>query len=51
MSIEASADPAPAAELRLDDDYQATLPEFYQRRDALTPADVPQAFSGLFATA
>ncbi|MCA9625499.1 MAG: hypothetical protein KC731_41040, partial [Myxococcales bacterium] len=45
------ADPAPAAELRLDDDYQATLPEFYQRRDALTPADVPQAFSGLFATA
>jgi len=35
-------------DVRLDDAYQATLPEFYRRRDALTPADIPGAFSPLF---
>jgi len=35
-------------ELRLDDAYQAALPEFYRRRDALEPGDVPGAFSKLF---
>jgi len=35
-------------ELRLDDAYQATLPEFHERRDKLTPADVPGAFRLLF---
>lgn len=37
-----------AGELRLDDAYQATLPEFYKRRDALSAADVPGAFAKLF---
>lgn len=37
------------ADVRLDAAYQACLPEFYERRDALTPADVPEAFKGLFA--
>jgi enoyl-[acyl-carrier protein] reductase / trans-2-enoyl-CoA reductase (NAD+) len=41
-------DPVPANELRLDTAYQATLPAFYDRRDALTPDDIPNAFSGLF---
>jgi len=35
------------ADVRLDDAYQATLPEFYRRRDALQPGDVPAAFSKL----
>jgi hypothetical protein len=35
-------------ELRLDDAYQSTLPEFYRRRDALGPDDLPQAFSKLY---
>ncbi|NUP08302.1 MAG: hypothetical protein HOW73_19805 [Polyangiaceae bacterium] len=34
-------------EIRLDNDYQATLPEFYKRRDALTAEDVPSAFAKL----
>jgi enoyl-[acyl-carrier protein] reductase/trans-2-enoyl-CoA reductase (NAD+) len=41
-------DPPPGPELRLDEAYQATLPEFYRRRDALGPADVPYAFAALF---
>jgi enoyl-[acyl-carrier protein] reductase/trans-2-enoyl-CoA reductase (NAD+) len=35
-------------DVRLDEAYQKTLPEFFARRDALTPADVPAAFSALF---
>jgi enoyl-[acyl-carrier protein] reductase / trans-2-enoyl-CoA reductase (NAD+) len=35
-------------ELRLDDAYQACLPEFYRRRDALTAADLHGAFSLLY---
>ena len=41
--------PAPGAELRLDEAYQATLPELHRRRDALTPADLPDAFAALVA--
>ena len=36
------------ADVRLDSAYQETLPEFFARRDAMTPADVPGAFSALF---
>jgi enoyl-[acyl-carrier protein] reductase/trans-2-enoyl-CoA reductase (NAD+) len=36
------------ADLRIDAAYQETLPEFFSRRDALTSADVPAAFSTLF---
>ncbi len=42
-------DPKPQRELRLDDAYQAALPEFHRRKNALTPADVPAAFSALLA--
>jgi enoyl-[acyl-carrier protein] reductase/trans-2-enoyl-CoA reductase (NAD+) len=41
-------DPKPEAELRLDDAYQAALPEFHKRKDELTPADLPKAFAGLY---
>jgi len=37
-----------AGELRLDGAYQAALPEFYARRDALTSNDLPGAFSRLY---
>lgn len=37
------------ADVRLDVAYQETLPEFFRRRDALAPSDVPAAFSALFA--
>ena len=37
------------ADVRLDADYQETLPEFYKRRDALSPEDIPGAFAGLFS--
>ena len=36
------------ADVRLDDAYQATLPEFYRRRDALSAGDIPAAFKALF---
>lgn len=36
-------------ELRLDGDYQATLPEFRRRFARLTEADLPQAFHLLYA--
>jgi enoyl-[acyl-carrier protein] reductase/trans-2-enoyl-CoA reductase (NAD+) len=36
------------ADVRLDDAYQETLPEFYRRRDALSEADIPSAFKALF---
>jgi enoyl-[acyl-carrier protein] reductase/trans-2-enoyl-CoA reductase (NAD+) len=42
-------EPLPGEELRLDEAYQKTLPEFYRRRDAMTPEDIPQAFSALFS--
>jgi enoyl-[acyl-carrier protein] reductase/trans-2-enoyl-CoA reductase (NAD+) len=35
-------------DLRLDDAYQAALPEFYVRKAALTGADLPGAFSKLY---
>jgi len=35
-------------DVRLDDAYQATLPEFHQRKDKLGPDDVPGAFSKLY---
>jgi len=41
-------EPVPTEELRLDEAYQKTLPEFYERRDRLTPDDVPAAFGKLF---
>lgn len=34
-------------EVRLDTEYQATLPEFYKRRDALGADDLPGAFQKL----
>ncbi len=37
-------------ELRLDDAYRAALPEFHARKDTLTDADLPGAFSRLYAT-
>ena len=42
-------EPLPEGELRLDAAYQRTLPEFHVRKDALTPADLPQSFSALLA--
>jgi enoyl-[acyl-carrier protein] reductase / trans-2-enoyl-CoA reductase (NAD+) len=36
------------SDVRLDAEYQETLPEFFKRRDALQPEDVPGAFSALF---
>jgi enoyl-[acyl-carrier protein] reductase/trans-2-enoyl-CoA reductase (NAD+) len=36
-------------ELRLDGPYQATLPEFHVRKDALGPDSLPDAFSQLYA--
>jgi enoyl-[acyl-carrier protein] reductase / trans-2-enoyl-CoA reductase (NAD+) len=38
----------PTSELRLDEAYQQCLPEFHARKDSLTPADLPNAFSALF---
>jgi enoyl-[acyl-carrier protein] reductase / trans-2-enoyl-CoA reductase (NAD+) len=37
-----------AGELKLDDAYKAALPEFHARKDALTNADLPGAFSKLY---
>ncbi|MBL8742126.1 MAG: hypothetical protein JNK04_13555 [Myxococcales bacterium] len=37
-----------ASEIRLDAAYQATLPEFYSRRDALTNEDLPGVFAKLY---
>lgn len=37
-------------ELRLDEAYKATLPEFHARKATLTNADLPGAFSKLYAT-
>ena len=37
-----------ASEIRLDGAYQATLPEFYTRRDALTNDDLPGVFAKLY---
>lgn len=36
------------ADVRLDGAYQACLPEFHRRKDALTPDDLPEAFRLLF---
>jgi enoyl-[acyl-carrier protein] reductase/trans-2-enoyl-CoA reductase (NAD+) len=36
-------------DLHLDVAYKACLPEFYERRDRLTNADLPGAFSQLYA--
>ena len=36
-------------DVRLDAAYQETLPEFFKRRDALQPSDIPAAFSALYA--
>ncbi len=50
LSAEAMAMFAPtfsSGEVRLDADYQETIPEFFRRRDALTEADVPGAFHAL----
>jgi len=35
-------------DVRLDDDYQACLPEFHARKATLTSADLPGAFSLLY---
>lgn len=37
------------SELRLDEAYKATLPEFHARKATLTNADLPGAFSRLYA--
>ncbi len=42
-------EPQPGAELRLDEAYQATLPEFNERKVKITPADFPDCFRALFA--
>lgn len=47
MAIFGSSFKSGDGELRLDREYQATLPEFYRRRDALDEAGVPAAFSHL----
>ncbi len=41
--------PTPEKELRLDDAYQASLPEFHKRKDTLSPETFPDAFSALFS--
>jgi enoyl-[acyl-carrier protein] reductase / trans-2-enoyl-CoA reductase (NAD+) len=41
----------PGGDLRLDDAYKAALPEFHARKDALTGADLPGAFSLLYSAA
>ncbi len=46
-SVFAPSFPKEGGEARLDRDYQATLPEFYKRRDALDVGDVPSAFAKL----
>jgi enoyl-[acyl-carrier protein] reductase/trans-2-enoyl-CoA reductase (NAD+) len=38
----------PGGDLRLDDAYQAALPEFYTRKATLSGADLPGAFSKLY---
>jgi len=38
----------PGGDFRLDEAYQAALPEFYARKAALTGADLPGAFSKLY---
>ncbi|MEM9873743.1 MAG: hypothetical protein AAF928_02540 [Myxococcota bacterium] len=38
----------PTTELRLDEAYQATLPEFHRRKDELTPEHLPDAFAALY---
>jgi enoyl-[acyl-carrier protein] reductase/trans-2-enoyl-CoA reductase (NAD+) len=40
-----------AKELRLDAAYQATLPEFHRRKDALASSDLPDAFAALYGAA
>jgi enoyl-[acyl-carrier protein] reductase/trans-2-enoyl-CoA reductase (NAD+) len=35
-------------EVRLDDAYQATMPEFHLRKAALGPKDLPDAFRLLY---
>jgi enoyl-[acyl-carrier protein] reductase/trans-2-enoyl-CoA reductase (NAD+) len=50
MSREAMAifaDGYAGEDVRIDRDYQAILPEFFARRDALGPSDVPSAFAKL----
>jgi enoyl-[acyl-carrier protein] reductase/trans-2-enoyl-CoA reductase (NAD+) len=42
-------EPPPDGEIRLDAPYQRTLPEFHKRKDALSPSDLPDAFSALFS--
>lgn len=42
-------EPLQTSELRLDDAYQATLPEFNERKGKITPADFPDCFDALFA--
>jgi enoyl-[acyl-carrier protein] reductase/trans-2-enoyl-CoA reductase (NAD+) len=37
-------------DVRLDDAYRAALPEFHARKDKLTSADLPGAFSLLYAS-
>jgi len=41
--------PEPQSELRVDEAYQAALPEFHARQDALTPSDIPSAFELLYS--
>jgi enoyl-[acyl-carrier protein] reductase/trans-2-enoyl-CoA reductase (NAD+) len=41
-------EPLPTSELRLDDAFQAALPEFHKRKDTLQPSDVPERFSRLY---
>src|SRR5258706_3699606 len=38
-------------ELRLDAEYQASLPEFFSRSQALEPADLPRAIQRVFEPA
>jgi enoyl-[acyl-carrier protein] reductase/trans-2-enoyl-CoA reductase (NAD+) len=43
-------DPLPESEVRLDGDFQAILPEFHRRAEAMKPADVPGCFEKLIKT-
>ncbi len=48
-TMPAFAGPLPEGELHLDDAYKAALPEFHARKATLTGADLPGAFSRLYA--
>jgi enoyl-[acyl-carrier protein] reductase/trans-2-enoyl-CoA reductase (NAD+) len=49
-SMAAWRKPYPEDELRLDEAFQRTLPEFHRRKMALLPSELPEAFQLLFSS-